>query len=295
MPLTPQTPAITIRLAVPRERVAIRAARWPHLPPWAGAAECLRVAVSGHREMLLGCAWECPSGDVLEAGVAVSPGNRLAEAAREVLIASFHPRPGRAIQWTEWLDADDPRVALLERAGFVSGQRMMSYEIHNHPEGHERLARGLRGAGSRMSEAGLEWGGLDKRAVPEVRLATLQEGLMPARDFDFLYHSGAFDPKVSPVVWQNGRLVGFIVVMAREIFEVALLYIRKDLRSTGVNALLLAEVIRRKTEASPDWQAIHFRGNLEINPRTRRMCQRFGGREQTACVKLHLPPASPTS
>lgn len=290
--MTPEFPAPVVRPALPHERVAIQAATWPDLPPWAGSADHLRVAVAGRRSLLLGCAWEVAMGDALEGGVAVSPSSQRARAASQALVASFQPHPTHVLHWTRWLDLDDPDLPLLQRVGFIPGRQMMSYAIPNHSAGHLRLARGETLSRKRMAAAGLAWGTLDESSVGGVRLACLKEGLMSAREFDLQYAAGAFDRALSPVVWQGGEIVGFIVAMAGETFEVALMYVSPQLRRTGVNGLLLAEVIRRKTEAFPGWRRIVFRGDPEANPRTRRMCLRFGGSEEVACLKLQLPPAS---
>lgn len=288
--MSPAAPLV--RHALPHERIAIRAANWPGLPSWAWSAGTLRVAVAGRRELLLGCGWELDAGGAIEAGIALSPASHRAQFAADALLASFQPDSSRIIYWSEWLNLDDSRAEALRHLGFVEDKQMIAYRIPNIDFGQTRLANGFISGSARLAAAGFTWGDLDGQAVAEVRLACLREKLMSSREFDFQYQAGGFDPSLSPVVWQGGEVAGFAAVMKGNLFEVALLYVQNRLRRAGLNNLLLAEVVRRKTAADPTWREIIFRGNPEANQRTRRMCQRFHGSEDIACVKLSLHPVS---
>lgn len=289
-----ETPQVTIRSALPQERVAIRAARWPGLPPWAWAVETLQVAVAGRREFLLGCKWELTAPDFLHAGCAVSPGNRLSEAATEALIASVQPDPEKPVHWGQWLETGDLRLPLLERAGFLPRDRMLGYEVTREPATHDRFLHGIGLANRRMAAANLTWGHLDEAAYPAVRASTLEEDLMSAQELDLLYQSGEIDRGVSPVVWHQGKLAGFIVLMARDDFEILLMVVRPDLRKSGLGTLLIRQMMILKLGTVDSWKRIVFRGNPTKNPGSRHFCLRFGGRERPAALKLVLPPCPPS-
>jgi len=293
----PAAPAISVRPAHPHERVALRAAAWRNLPKWVWEMETLRVAVTGRREMLLGCAWEISFAGTVHAGAAVSLESRLAAAAMETLIVSFHPHASEPMQWDEWVEVADPKLDWLQSAGFRIEERMMAYEISYSEAGAERLLRGYARAAARGLEPRFTWSGLDEAALPQVRAVTVREGLTTAGQFDFHYFRGELDLANSVVAWVDDRLAGFMVLTTfREEPEVLLMVVEPEFRSSGLGALMIREMFLRKSIFTPEQvQKVVFCGNPEKNPGSRHLCLRFGGIERQARVRMILPPLSSPS